>query len=134
MPGKCSNFNDDQPFSWSQQPFHPKTEKYKNDPVCPDVSGRGPSRSVVCPVNVKDQPGRTLPDMESLHEAKKNLRRHVQENSKQPFFLAVGFKKPHIPLKFPRKYLSKKKLNIFFFLCGLVVALGLLTLVICCFL
>ena len=29
----------------------------------------------------------------------------------EPFFLAAGFHKPHIPLKFPKEYLSKYKIN-----------------------
>ncbi|KAJ1530703.1 hypothetical protein ONE63_005567 [Megalurothrips usitatus] len=109
-PGKCSNFNDDQPFSWSQQPFHPSTERYKNNPVCPDVSSGSPSRSIVCPVNVRDQPGHTLPDLESLRAAQEYLEgRH--KISDQPFFLAVGFHKPHIPLKFPKEYLKYHPLD-----------------------
>ncbi|XP_052127808.1 iduronate 2-sulfatase isoform X2 [Frankliniella occidentalis] len=110
-PGKCSNFVDDQPFSWSAQPFHPKTEKFKNAPVCPSVSGSGPSVSIVCPVNTMDQPQQTLPDLESLREAEKYLQNHVQDTSEEPFFMAVGFHKPHIPLKFPQEYLNYHPLD-----------------------
>ncbi|XP_034247210.1 iduronate 2-sulfatase isoform X2 [Thrips palmi] len=104
-PGKCSNF-DDQPYSWSHEPFHPMTEKYKNYPVCPDINGSGPSKSIVCPVLVDDQPGETLPDLESVEAAKNYLDSRIQGRSDEPFFLAVGFHKPHIPLKFPIEYLK----------------------------
>lgn len=54
-----------------------------------------------------DQPQQTLPDLESLREAEKYLQNHVQDTLEEPFFMAVGFHKPHIPLKFPQEYLSK---------------------------
>lgn len=51
------------------------------------------------------QPGKTLPDIESLEETKRFLQSRKHEN--KPFFLAVGFHKPHVPLKYPFKFLSK---------------------------
>lgn len=56
----------------------------------------------VCPVNVASMPNATLPDLEILKAAKDFLQKDLRE----PFFLAVGFHKPHIPLKFPKQYLS----------------------------
>jgi iduronate 2-sulfatase len=52
------------------------------------------------------QPGGTLPDMETLDAAKMFLRKYNSSKNK-PFFVAIGFHKPHIPIKFPRKFLSK---------------------------
>src|SRR5688572_25803018 len=94
------------PYSWSETPFHPPTEKYKNSPVCKDGKA-----NVVCPVDIREQPGGTLPDLESLSYAKQFIAKwrresSVQTDSQKPFFLAVGFHKPHIPLKYPRKYLG----------------------------
>lgn len=58
----------------------------------------------MCPVNIFQQPGGTLPDLESLEYAAKIL---SNRTNSQPFFLAVGFYKPHIPIKFPEQYLGK---------------------------
>lgn len=32
--GISSNNSDDSPYSWTEIPFHPYTERYKNAPVC----------------------------------------------------------------------------------------------------
>lgn len=104
-PGKSSNFTDDYPYSWTQKPYHTKYERYMNAPVCPDK--QNPSRrfrNLICPVDVRSQPGRTLPDIDNVRQAKILLNelndRHV------PFFLGVGLHKPHIPFRFPHKYLQ----------------------------
>ncbi|XP_049808034.1 iduronate 2-sulfatase [Schistocerca nitens] len=100
-PGISSNYSDDQPYSWSEEPFHPPTEQYRDSPVCHGTSGQL-GRNLICPVSVELQPGKSLPDLQSLEAAKKFLR----EKREEPFLLAVGFHKPHIPLKFPREYLG----------------------------
>ncbi|XP_069704069.1 iduronate 2-sulfatase isoform X2 [Periplaneta americana] len=101
-PGISSNWSDDQPYSWSEPPYHPPTEKFKEARVCPQPDGSF-GRDIVCPVEVEYQPGQSLPDLQSLEEARKFLQKHSSTSSK-PFFLAVGFHKPHIPLKYPTKY------------------------------
>ncbi|KAJ8726791.1 hypothetical protein PYW08_015188 [Mythimna loreyi] len=107
-PGRSSNFTDDYPYSWSEYPFHPPTEKYKDAAVCYDKETKKFQKNLVCPVNVKYQPGQTLPDLESLEHAINFL---SNRNSSQPFLLAVGFYKPHIPIKFPEHYLEKIPIN-----------------------
>ncbi|RVE43119.1 hypothetical protein evm_012235 [Chilo suppressalis] len=102
-PGLSSNFTDDYPYSWSFQPYHPPTEIYKDAPVCEDPLTKKLESDLICPVIIKEQPGQTLPDLQSLKYALNILR---QKHNK-PFLLAVGFHKPHLPLKFPRKYLGK---------------------------
>ena len=52
---------------------------------------------------------KSLPDLQIRDfaiEALKNISKGT-EKSKKPFFLAVGFHKPHIPFKYPKEYLSK---------------------------
>ncbi|XP_054267443.1 iduronate 2-sulfatase isoform X1 [Macrosteles quadrilineatus] len=100
-PGISSNFSDDQPYSWSCDPYHPPTEVYKDAAVCPRTGSL--CSDLVCPVDPALQPGGTLPDLQSLHEAQVFLR--SRRANQQPFFMAVGFHKPHVPLKYPSEFL-----------------------------
>lgn len=76
--------------------------------VCPTADG-SLHTNIVCPVKVSEQPEGTLPDIQSTEYAidlLRNLSYHRQNGTSQPFFLAVGYHKPHIPLKFPKKFLD----------------------------
>ena len=90
--------NDDYPLSWSVAPYHPPTQKHRNDPDCPPDK----ESNLLCPVDLATVPDQTLPDIQSADYATQFLRSH----SDGPFFLAVGFHKPHIPLKFPKQFLD----------------------------
>uniref|UniRef100_T1JGG9 Iduronate 2-sulfatase n=1 Tax=Strigamia maritima TaxID=126957 RepID=T1JGG9_STRMM len=106
-PGRASNFTDDFPYSWSEYPYHASTEKYKMSNVCLEDDG-SLRMNLVCPVDLETQPEGTLPDIQAVEYARKRLIRFAEDKKRgqmQPFFLAVGFHKPHIPLKFPREYL-----------------------------
>ncbi|CAD6208056.1 GSCOCG00010330001-RA-CDS [Cotesia congregata] len=98
-----SNYSDDSPYSWTDVPFHPVTDKYKNTRVCFNNNASELARNLVCPVNVTSMPRFTLPDLENLNAAKQYLSNY---SKLKPFFLAVGFEKPHIPLKYPEEYLK----------------------------
>lgn len=53
------------------------------------------------------QPEGTLPDIQSTQYAINFLKNHsASSNRNQPFFLAVGYHKPHIPLKYPKQFLD----------------------------
>ncbi|CAG9864334.1 unnamed protein product [Phyllotreta striolata] len=104
-PGRLSNHTDDYPYSWSVEAFHPPTEKYSNAKVCSDKKG-GLARNLICPVVPEYQPSGTLPDLESSQEAERFLRNWRGITDGRPFFLAVGFHKPHVPFKFPVEYLD----------------------------
>ncbi|CAB3373865.1 Hypothetical predicted protein [Cloeon dipterum] len=106
-PGIASNYNDDSPWSWSEPPFHPSTLKYKNAKVCLDDSG-ALGKNLVCPVDPELQPEGTLPDLQTTDAASKYLNTY---NNSSPFFIAVGYHKPHIPLKFPREFLKFHNLD-----------------------
>lgn len=103
-PGKSSNFTDDYPYSWSHWPYHPPTERFMNDAVCTDKVTKHHQRNLICPIDVRTQPGRTLPDMETVRQAKEILTQRSDQRG--PFFLAVGLHKPHIPFRFPHRYLQ----------------------------
>lgn len=69
--------------------------------------------NLVCPVNVSDMPEGTLPDIQSTQYAVEFLR-NMSQSRHQPFFLAVGYHKPHIPLKYPKEYLCKTQTALVF--------------------
>lgn len=114
--GPSSNKTDDYPFSWTNPPFIPSTQEYRNKPVC--ISDDGVlRRNLLCPVIVDQQPESTLPDIQSAMRAREFLnktqrsyntkrRDEDDDDNQRPFFLGVGFYKPHIPFKFPREYLD----------------------------
>ncbi|KAL1516577.1 hypothetical protein ABEB36_000475 [Hypothenemus hampei] len=93
-PGISSNFSDDQPYSWSQKPFHPKSIEYENSRLCINNDG-SLGQNLICPVAVEYQPLGTLPDIGKKYQS-----------SIEPFFLAVGFHKPHIPFRIPQQFLD----------------------------
>ncbi|KYN07245.1 Iduronate 2-sulfatase [Cyphomyrmex costatus] len=104
-PGISSNGSDDSPYSWTEKPFHPYTDRYKNAPVCRMVpQSKAATNLQICPVRVSIMPNKTLPDLETLREARRFINKHKKDVN--PFFLAVGFQKPHIPLKYPERYLK----------------------------
>ncbi|XP_066104894.1 iduronate 2-sulfatase [Saccopteryx bilineata] len=100
-PGISSNHSDDSPYSWSVPPYHPSSEKYENTKTC-----RGPDgelhANLICPVDVADIPEGTLPDKQSTKEAIRLLEK--MKTSASPFFLAVGYHKPHIPFRYPKEF------------------------------
>ena len=106
--GMSSNFTDDFPLSWSSPAYHPSTEAFMNDPVCINSDGKR-QRNLLCPVEIIFQPEKTLPDIQSMLTAKE----YLETPKNKPFFLAVGFYKPHIPFKFPTKYLNSHPLHNF---------------------
>ncbi|XP_057574541.1 iduronate 2-sulfatase isoform X2 [Hippopotamus amphibius kiboko] len=100
-PGISSNHSDDSPYSWSIPPYHPSSEKYENTKTC-----RGPDgelhANLLCPVDVADVPEGTLPDKQSTEQAVRLLEK--MKTSASPFFLAVGYHKPHIPFRYPKEF------------------------------
>lgn len=110
-PGRCSNFSDDFPYSWTNRTYHPSTEVYMNAAVCFD-NDRSTIRNqnVICPVDVELQPKRTLPDIETVNKVRQFIK---IVSSNEPFFIAVGLHKPHIPFRVPEAYFRFHDLNKF---------------------
>lgn len=102
-PGIASNHTDDYPYSWSIPAYHPASYRFEKEKMCRGEDGKL-HVNLLCAVNVTEQPGGTLPDLESTDEAVRLLKGRA--NSPDPFFLAVGFHKPHIPFRIPQEYLS----------------------------
>ncbi len=72
---------------------------------------------LICPVNVTQHPLGTLPDIQSTdyaleilknlshqHQSKIPSMKSEDKKLQPPFFLAVGYHKPHIPLKYPKEF------------------------------
>ncbi|XP_075429400.1 iduronate 2-sulfatase [Ascaphus truei] len=102
-PGISSNHSDDYPYSWSTRAFHPSSEKYENTKTCKGKAG-DLHANLVCPVDVSEVPEGTLPDIQSTQEAIRLLQTVKRQDA--PFFLAVGYHKPHIPFRFPKEFLK----------------------------
>uniref|UniRef100_A0A8C6QBE0 Iduronate 2-sulfatase n=1 Tax=Nannospalax galili TaxID=1026970 RepID=A0A8C6QBE0_NANGA len=98
-PGISSNHSDDSPYSWSFAPYHPSSEKYENTKTCRGEDGELHA-NLLCPVDMADVPEGTLPDKQSTEEAIRLLEK--MKTSTSPFFLAVGYHKPHIPFRYPK--------------------------------
>ncbi|XP_061582393.1 iduronate 2-sulfatase [Cololabis saira] len=102
-PGIASNHTDDYPYSWSIPAYHPASFTFEKKKMCKGEDGELHA-NLLCAVNVSEQPGGTLPDLESTDEAVRLLKSRA--GRPEPFFLAVGFHKPHIPFRIPQEYLS----------------------------
>lgn len=84
----------------SLQLFYPK--------VCRDIDGSLHS-NLNCPVELSSQPDHTLPDIQTTNHTIKVL--HDLKKKSKPFFMAVGFHKPHIPFKYPKYFEGKCQIN-----------------------
>ncbi len=79
--------------------------------VCPpvayaDQSANTSYMNLLCAVDPESQPGGSLPDIQSVGYAKELLTNLTATQQTAPWLVAVGLHKPHIPLKFDRKYLD----------------------------
>ncbi|CAG9810098.1 unnamed protein product [Chironomus riparius] len=99
--GSSSNKTDDYPYSWSNPTYIPSTQEYRNKPVCKSDNGTL-NRNLLCAVVVDFQPECTLPDIQSTEKAIEFLK----EQHEKPYFLGLGFYKPHIPFKIPIEFLK----------------------------
>ena len=91
-PGPPSG-NDDRAYSWSLPYFH--------SPLEGKVNWSGPAW-----VSYEDYEDNQLPDGQIADNAVSTLQAIKQNRSqgdKTPFFLAVGFHKPHLPFRAPSK-------------------------------
>ena len=102
--GKIFHDKEDSLEGWSEKPWKPSAPMY----ITPEAKGaivkdkkkksRGPSFE-----SGGDVPDNTYADGRTADEAVQRLKALAQ-NPDQPFFLAVGFVKPHLPFVAPKKY------------------------------
>ncbi len=105
--------NQEDPVSWSVPHFQAKSIAY----VLPESRAKqGPTREEAlfsnqnagnlpkgAPVESADVPDNAYPDGRIAEEAVKRLQ-SAKARPEEPFFLAVGFLKPHLPFCAPKKY------------------------------
>lgn len=100
---------DDKP-SWSEPTWQPKVRAFSDAAQARlakqkeewKAAGRDPSRARGVPYEARDAADDQLPDGAIASHAIELLQKH--KSSDKPFFLAVGFLKPHLPFVAPKKY------------------------------
>ncbi len=99
--------NHDDPDSWSVAPWRPRGSNYaiaaNADPEAASRPGRKSADPRGAAVESADVPDDTYADGKIATEAIARLEAAGQRPD-QPFFLAVGFLKPHLPFCAPKKY------------------------------
>ncbi|KAK7114970.1 iduronate 2-sulfatase-like [Littorina saxatilis] len=101
-PGQAAGGDDDAKYSWSYPAIHGSTAKFRRDKECKGADGL--DDNVVCPVNLEQVAEKTLPDIQSTETAIEFLQNRSIDQ--QPFFLGLGYLKPHAPFKFPEEFLK----------------------------
>lgn len=91
-PGHASGKDD--PISWSEPYYHAPNDPYWSSL---DHSWIAVPRS--------EYMQKPLPDQQIAQKAVETLNR-LASNEEEPFFLAVGFHKPHLPFVFPEEFIS----------------------------
>ena len=103
--GKIYHYPADDPDGWSEKPWRPRGSWVGRGYIDPDnqamarqtdFGGRGPSWEA------PDVPDNTYMDGLIAEKTIADLNR--LNNQEQPFFLATGFMKPHLPFNAPKRY------------------------------
>jgi len=79
--------------SWTEPYFSPDDSYWKHR-----------SNTSWIPVDDAEEQKHPLPDTQSAKAAMEQLKKFSE--TKSPFFLAVGYHKPHLPFQFPSKFLD----------------------------
>ncbi len=96
IPGGVGTAGPDDPASWDST-YNPKGAEFSKDG---DFYDPNPKNGQSFRRVILDGDGHAQADYQSADEAIRLLR----ENRKKPFFLAVGFIRPHVPELAPKKY------------------------------
>ena len=104
-PGASSGGDD--PQSWTEPYYHAPNYKlwqYFSRPGqgLPSLEGIGQPSWTAVPTAIREK--EPLPDEQIAAEAVKRLEELAEQD--KPFFLAVGFYKPHLPFVFPAEFLQ----------------------------
>ena len=106
--GKVFHFVDDNESGWSESPWRSKLDDYHNAPLQESAIAehrrKYPNRKKVrgMPYESFEASDSQYRDHETTSKAIEYLERFSR--SEKPFFLAVGFNKPHLPFCAPKRY------------------------------
>lgn len=100
--GKVFHHADDNDQGWSETPWRPSGPTYKLNENAAKAKKNPGRRKYGPPFESADVPDNFYRDGVLADRAIQDLRRLA--DSKQPFFLAVGFYKPHLPFIAPTRY------------------------------
>ena len=101
--GKVFHHQQDSPQSWSEPAWRPRPEHGGRDYMLPRNIAIAKRRRGIGPAyECADVPDEAYRDGKIARRAMEELRRLKQEG--KPFFLAVGFLKPHLPFNAPKRY------------------------------
>ncbi len=107
--GKILHYPEDQSDGWTEPPWRPNRAEPTNHSEIlgwtnpPELEAlKEQSRNKRLPFASFDAPDNALGDGKTADEAVRRLQVLAERNA--PFFLAVGFFKPHLPFNAPKKY------------------------------
>ena len=103
--GKVFHHRSDSAHGWSEEPWRVGGIAYhlpENRRIQREKSGSGTKPGRAAPYENADVPDNAYPDGRLAKQAVVTMGRLAKRE--QPFFLAVGFFKPHLPFNAPRKY------------------------------
>jgi arylsulfatase A-like enzyme len=106
--GKIFHFPDDNRNGWSEKPWRSSARQYRNQAAekkaIRDHQAKYPGRKKVRGFAFEsfDAPDEEYPDAQTASKAIEHLQQFGK--SETPFFLAVGFLKPHLPFCAPKRY------------------------------
>jgi iduronate 2-sulfatase len=107
--GKVFHHGTDNVQGWSETPWHPKTSDYhdqaRQSRAMAKHSKKYPNSKKPrgMPYEAFDDPDTSYRDAENASKAITHMQRFAKQKD-TPFFLAVGFYKPHLPFCAPQKY------------------------------
>ncbi|MDA0816250.1 MAG: sulfatase [Planctomycetota bacterium] len=106
--GKVFHFPADNLEGWSEKPWRPSGSGYQNtalqEEAMAEHRAKYPGRTKVRGMAYEafDAPDEAYPDHETASKAIAYLEQFADQD--EPFFLAVGFQKPHLPFCAPQSY------------------------------
>ncbi|MDZ7723276.1 MAG: sulfatase [candidate division KSB1 bacterium] len=108
--GKIYHHRTDDMEAWSEEPWHPKGDWFDKgylaeetrEKIIPNPRSDQPSSTIGPAWETADVDDSNYPDGKIADKSIRDLERLAKLD--QPFFLGVGFKKPHLPFNAPKKY------------------------------